>query len=311
MKQKSLNLSQPMISDVAQLDVDFVIPRVGIDLPLGIDPFLLYKSRDHKLENLHNAIISPFNAAIESLRNKDIPTATYLLDLPEVPEIGLGYTTKGKRGSGVGSYLTQLIIETLNSSPALLERGVRHVEEMQLVAIRIAADRTSDIAANFIKEYLIDYTQQQCKLWDIELKPNVPVHHIFNLQTYEWYDTYTDLPISPVDSSPIIFVPRRIVRSLPWINYADYFRNEFSAYLRAKEVKKTHKKQSQPLISKQEVISINRTEVERIDHYIDRKEATAEQARPSMDYYSRSDLQNQADVLKQKLTQLNTGATDA
>jgi hypothetical protein len=33
----------PLIQGVSQYEVDFVIPRAGIDVPVGIDPFLLFK----------------------------------------------------------------------------------------------------------------------------------------------------------------------------------------------------------------------------------------------------------------------------
>ena len=41
-----LKPNTPLLRGISQYEVDFVIPRVGVDLPLGIDPFLLFKSRD-------------------------------------------------------------------------------------------------------------------------------------------------------------------------------------------------------------------------------------------------------------------------
>ena len=45
----------PLLEGVNQFEVDFVIPRVGVDLSIGIDPFLLFKSRDPGLRELHSA----------------------------------------------------------------------------------------------------------------------------------------------------------------------------------------------------------------------------------------------------------------
>ena len=227
----------PLLQGLSPFDVDFVIPRIGVDLPLGIDPFLLFKSRDPILKDQHHSLLEAFNTGIAVLRQGDPVTARHLLNFPEVPEIGLGYSRRGKRGSGVGPLLTELIIETLLDSPLLMERGVQHVEEMQLVAVNIGPDRTSDIAANLIKGFLIRYTQEQCELWKIPVKSGVPVSHIYDPVRLEWYDDYVDLPVSPFDSDPMIFVPRRLVRTLPWINYNDFFRMEFSAFLRKKRAK--------------------------------------------------------------------------
>src|ERR1700674_811113 len=103
----------PLMAGVSQYEVDFVIPRVGIDLPLGIDPFLLFKSRDREYGQLHDLVLDAFNAGVNALRRGAKAEAIRIFDFPEVPEIGFGYTRSGKRGSGVGTYLSALIIETL------------------------------------------------------------------------------------------------------------------------------------------------------------------------------------------------------
>src|SRR5262245_16178162 len=129
------NRKTSLLEGISQYRVDFVIPRLGIDLPLGVDPFLLYKSRDRELASLHATILKSFNHGISLVRTNQIEEARQLFNFPEVPEIGLGYTKKSKHGAGVGRFLSEIIIETLRDTPALLERGVRHIEEMQLFSV--------------------------------------------------------------------------------------------------------------------------------------------------------------------------------
>ena len=305
-----------LLSGISQFEVDFVIPSVGIDLPIGIDPFLLFKSRDTILANLHISILTVFNKGIELVRERKISEAQQLFDFPEVAEIGLGYSKKSKQGSGVGNFLSQLIIETLIDSPPLQERGVKHIEEMQLVSVGIGADRISDIAANLLKQYLIEYTQKQCLLWNIPLISEVPLSHVFNFDTLTWYDGYFDLPISPIDNSPILLVPRRIVRVFPWINYDDFFKMEFSTYLRTKRVKgrlatKNIATSQIKKEDKEKVALLNRTEIERIDRYILAKEKAYEQAQPSLNYIDASKISIVAEELKEKLIHVKTGREDA
>lgn len=311
----SSNLNAPLLTGISQCDVDFVIPRLGVDIPLGIDPFLLYKSRRPLFAAFHSIVLKTFNAGIEALRRGERADACYLFDLPEVSEVGLGYTKKGKRGSGVGDFLAALIVETLEDSPALMERGVRHIEEMQLVSIGIGPDRISDMTANLIKQFLIDYTQKQCALWHIPLRSGVPLHHIFDPERCAWYDDYVDLPVSPIDGHPILLVPRRLVRALPWINYDDYFHMEFSTYLRAKRVRgklqtSSHAQGVQSR-SKQQVVAVTRAQVERIDHYINVKEQRANQAQPSVDYLAASEVCQEAESLKTKLVDIPSGTAHA
>src|SRR5580704_15341303 len=111
------NSRAPLLSGVSQYDVDFVIPRIGVDVPVGIDPFLLYKSRDPQFRGLHKRLLDTFNAGIAAVKQENLAEAARILDFPEVSAIGLGYTQKSKRGSGVGTYLSGLIIETVSGSP--------------------------------------------------------------------------------------------------------------------------------------------------------------------------------------------------
>lgn len=302
--------SVPLLS-VSQFDVDFVIPRVGVDLPVGIDPFLLYKSRSDEFRRLHEVVLAAFNLAIDELRAGRPDRVKELLQFPEVAEIGFGYSKATKRGAGVGSFLSELLLEALRETPALLSRGVRHIEEMQLLSVGIGADRISDITANLIKSYLLEYTCTQAEAWGLELKRGVPIEHVWDASASSWTDGYYDLPTSPVDGSPILLVPRRIVRSLPWINYDEFYRNEFTAYLRAKRVRARLSEDGQVSMAKEAVIKATRADVERIDRYVSQKEAAAAQAQPSQPYVEDLNIRAQTEALKQRLQATPPGRSDA
>jgi len=287
--------------------VDFVIPLKGVDLPLGIDPFLLFKSRDPEYQELHRLVLDVFNAGIGAVRAGDTDRARSLLTFPEVPEIGFGYTRGSRRGSGVGTRLTDLIIETLSGSPQLVERGVRHVEEMQLLSAGIGPDRISDIVANILKRFLISYTQRQCGIWEIPVSEDVPVSHVYNHAIGTWEDSHDSLPVSDSDGVPILLVPRRIVRTLPWINYEDFVRGEFSAYLAARReaVRKGRSKRppasaSKDPTSKKEVVTVTRGDIALVERYVRAREAQAAGARPALNYFD-GDACAQAESLKEKI----------
>jgi len=103
----------PLLRNVSQYDVDFVIPRIGVDVPVGIDPFLLYKSRNPEYRKLHGILVGVFNAGVDAVQRGAIADARRILDFPEVSAVGMGYTRNSKQGSGVGTHLTGLILETL------------------------------------------------------------------------------------------------------------------------------------------------------------------------------------------------------
>jgi hypothetical protein len=308
----AVNPRTPLLHNISQYDVDFVIPFIGVDISVGIDPFLLFKSRDPAYRELHKILINTFNAGIDAIRQDKLDEANRLFDFPEVAAIGMGYTQKSKRGSGVGSYLARLIIESLVGSPSLQERGIRHVEEMQLVSAGIGPDRVSDITANVLKRFLIDYTQRQCAMWDISLKSKVPIEHIYDPSSHSWEDSYEDLPVSPRDGSPILLVPRRLVRALPWINYDDFIATEFKAYLSAK---RTARRQSLDAIAsskrgKPEVVTVTRGDISLVERYVRGREQQSAQARPSIDYID-EDACREAERLKEKLKATPAGRENA
>jgi hypothetical protein len=54
-------LNQVLELPFSQAEVDFVIPDLAGDLRLGIDPFLLFKSRDGELKAEHERLLETFN----------------------------------------------------------------------------------------------------------------------------------------------------------------------------------------------------------------------------------------------------------
>lgn len=267
-----------------QAEVDFVIPDLTVDLPLSIDPFLLYKSRDEYLRGLHDRLLAIFNNGIRSYREGNLDELDLLIDFPEVDEIGFGYSDRSIRGRGLGTQLNRLLTTTLRVSPELQERGLRHIEELQLVSIGVGPDRVGDIAANALKVFLIKYTQQQAQIWNIPVTLDMPVNHYFDFDAWVWSDGFFDLPRNPVSCLPIILVPRRIVRHLPWINYTDYVRTDFRMYLRAKQRSEAARQaeSSKTKFDKNQIVAVTRSEIEVLDQYVTRKERESAGAEPTL-----------------------------
>ena len=86
--------------DVAQANVDFAIPFLEEDLPLYVDPFLLWKSPSLQDQSLHGAMIAAFNRLGTLPRRGKADEAVQIVQqISECEEVGLGgaATKKGKR----------------------------------------------------------------------------------------------------------------------------------------------------------------------------------------------------------------------
>jgi len=314
---------------IRQEDVDFVMPDVEVDRRLGVDPFLLYRSSRPDFQQAHYQILEFFNFVLKHIREGNLTRAEYLLQCPEPNEIGLGYSKPGNRGNGVGPELAKEISYTFYNSPILLSRGLRHIEELQLICPGVGPDRISDIAANILKLFLVEYTQEQCRSWNIPISRDIPLSHYFDYNMLDWYDGYFNLPINPLTGHALLFVPRRILRILPWINYDDYLGEYGRTFLRPvsrssslrlksksssqkeEHTKKTVKEASSAL--KSQVCQVTMQNTAALDTYIERKEREAANAIPT-ELSSLQDierLKEHAASLSQELASIKPGREDA
>jgi hypothetical protein len=208
-----------------QSQVEFAIPFLDEDIPLYLDPFLLWKSPSQQDNSLHASIINSFNY-LGGLYLKDESDAIKILvKLSECNEVGLGHS-KTKHGKKIGDKMARQILSTFKEIPQIHEHGFTHFEEVQLLIEYFSKDRVSDIACNFLKSFLIDYTIQQCEKYDI------PTEHIeysyFDCKKLKIVIEHNVLPLTPNTKEPILLVPKRWLRFVPWINFDEYFQEYVS-----------------------------------------------------------------------------------
>ena len=248
---------------ITQEEVDFAIPFLDEDIPLYLDPFLLWKSPSLQDNALHFTLINTFNRFGKLyLENKDKQEMIIglLTELSECSEVGLG-VGKTKRGLKISKNAAKEILEIFNIVPQYRTYGFSHFEEIQLYVNNISKDRISDFACNFIKSFLIDFTQDKCTKYNIPVKEFINMR-VFNPKTCNVDEDNLLLPYNPEDTTPIIFVPKRWLRHNPWINLEDYFKN---AYVKEGEEDK---------VQKPKVLEYNRYNYDMVAAYIASKERT-------------------------------------
>jgi len=244
----------------AQEDVDFAIPFLDEDIPLYLDPFLLWKSPSQMDNGLHSTITNSFNF-LGRLYLKNEKKATEILkDLSECDEVGLG-NSKTKQGKKIGDKFANLILSSFKNIPQIQEHGFTHFEVLQLLIEDFSKDRVSDISCNFIKSFLIDYTIQQSEKYSIP-RESVDIQY-FDAKKYKIISEKIPLPISPITKVPILLTPKRWLRFVPWINFDDYFTNYIST---------SQKLLQGESISRVEILEFNRKNYDQVQTYIKRKQ---------------------------------------
>ncbi|RCR67446.1 hypothetical protein [Larkinella punicea] len=203
-----------------QDEVSFAIPFLDEDIPLYVDPFLLYASPSQQDHSLHLNLISVMNRLGRLYQKGDDRSISIIINASECDEVGLG-NSKTKVGRRIGEKTAIAILDLYKNVPQIGANGLTHLEEIQLLVENVSKDRISDITCSFIKSFLIDSTIQECR------KYKIPTEEfqisIFDVRTLSFRNEVVPLPYNPESELPIILVPKRWLRFVPFINFDEYF----------------------------------------------------------------------------------------
>lgn len=197
------------------------------DLPLFIDPFLLFNSKKAKYKKLHRQIID-YVIFLKGISTKNIDDALVrsLFTFREVKQNWFGYSKTGNSGSGLGNKFAFALRNNLtnifvNFGEEDISDGT-HLEKLCLIDDGVGRDNISDFSTNLIKEFLLEYTQSFAeKNIDKKFIKKVHVQKVsFNHDTLSWSSGYYMLPYFNNDF--ILLTPKDILtKDDSWINKTD------------------------------------------------------------------------------------------
>ncbi len=135
---------------------------IDSDLPVFIDPFLLFASKKAEYVELHEQIIKHLiNLKEFAADNANINLK--LFQFPEVKQNWLGFCKWGNNGKGLGPKFARDLIEAFSGFYSNFGQETvsssSHIEKLTLVGAGIGRDFISDFSTNLIFEYLLEYTQ--------------------------------------------------------------------------------------------------------------------------------------------------------
>lgn len=265
-------LIRPRLTDyhgiyAAQVDLDFAIPFLDEDIPLYLDPFMLWRSPSQQDQALHTGLIKAFNhLGVLAGQGKEAQAVDTLIIASECDEVGLG-TSLTRRGKRIGADKAREIISLFESIPHYKQSGFRHFEEIQFFIEGVSKDRISDIGCSFLKSFLIDFTIEQCQKLGVPTQ-DCSIEHVYDARSGKFKrEVGVPLPVNPENGSPIILVPKRWLRFAPWISYDEYFEKH------CPQDEISHEPEE---LTRVKVLNYNRHNYGVIDQYIQIKERTAD-----------------------------------
>jgi hypothetical protein len=260
-------LIRPRLTDyygilLAQSHADFAIPFLDEDIPLYLDPFLLWRSPSQQDNALHTALINSFNhLGYLEKQGRHAEAVSILTALSECDEVGFGHshTREGRR---IGQSTAEEILDLFRAIPDYERRGFTHFEEIQFFVDHISKDRISDIACNLLKSFLMDYTIQQCHTLNIPAA-EVTIPEIYSYRENKLLSEKLKLPVNPETTKPILLVPKRWLRFRPWLDFAEYQAEYYP------------KDKVTPEPSRPAILTYNRQNYGAVQNYVAAKERTA------------------------------------
>lgn len=214
-----------------QWELDFVDIPVDTDIPLYVDPYAISISSSEIAIAMHNRIVSYFDKLISAIYSGDDETAIDMLShLNETNATHLGQSSGTARGNGIAGELAESILERLKKSKAAKTNTLKDISDFEMMVHGIGADRISDMVIAITKDILIEYTNNQCTLWEIntEMRDAGP---LWNDDENRWESAQAPFPI--YRNRELILVPKDIVRLRLAISGRDFYDKSIVSYLKA------------------------------------------------------------------------------
>ena len=218
-----------------QASLDFVDVDIHNDIKLYIDPSSFEIINSEFSSKCKYLIRNYFDALLEYIKVGDIKKAKdILIHLREPNETHLGLSIGESKGRGLGPYLATKILSIFEKSNAVKSGLLQNIEETALMIEGISYDIISDIVTNIIRSELITYTNNMCKIYNIELYTNIVSGPIWNPIKKVWDSKYVNLPIA--DKKPLLLLPKSIVRKKATYDIDEYYQHYILDFLQTKEL---------------------------------------------------------------------------
>lgn len=226
-------------SDFFELDEEVIESYGAInislinDLPLFIDPFLLFNSEKKEYQKIHQNIITYLLFLQEQAEKNPQPSRGMMASwymFPEVKQTWIGFSLDGNSGCGLGMSFALSLHKGLQTifkdfgKETITQSS--HLEKLCLISPLVGRDKISDFTTNLAKKYLLEYTTSfaveylnpsQCRKFNVTKVD-------FNYETMTWVSKEYFLPCFGDDY--ILLTPRDLLtRDDTFINRTDMISN--------------------------------------------------------------------------------------
>ncbi|PUA17318.1 hypothetical protein [Glaciimonas sp. PCH181] len=229
-----MRISQYFKLNKEQPYLDFVDIRLDTDLAVFVDPGRLRSLQSTWATECLSLIQDYFDTVLKKINNGDDEGAINLLScLKESNDFHFGFSKGKSRGNGMGDGSAHDVWGALTKSKASITGLLQDLEDTCLLIDGIGPDRISDAVCNILRGPLIQYTQEVCNYYGIELTPDVASGPVWNPDKELWEERLIALPMT--EYGRVILVPKIIVRHQIWYDSQEYYRYYLLPHMQSEE----------------------------------------------------------------------------
>ena len=219
------NISNGLLASEDVFDISLVS-----DLPLFIDPFLVFDSHKPEYQQLHKNVVRYVSFVRNKVAEGNVTgnQEKEWLYFSEIPNNWLGYSVGSNAGRGLASTFSKGAVIGLRGplkdfGNENYSRG-SHFERLFLFSKGAGKDALSDFITNLCHEFLLNFTQQFAKK---HLAPDQRTEFnvrrvCFDYNKERWVRKKFILPV--FKSQYVLLTPVDLLtQSVPWINRMDLF----------------------------------------------------------------------------------------
>ena len=157
-------------SDYFGVDEDIIVTYGAVnislinDMPLFVDPFLLFNSEKEAYQKIHSEIITYLLFLQEQADKYPSPPPGMLTTwyhFSEIKQNWLGFSLDGNSGRGLGKDFATNLHQGLQTifkdfGKETITKS-SHLEKLCLISPLVGRDKISDFTTNFAKQYILEY----------------------------------------------------------------------------------------------------------------------------------------------------------
>ncbi|WP_173916916.1 hypothetical protein [Halobacillus sp. Marseille-Q1614] len=193
-----------------QSELDFVDVNTDTDVELYVDPCWIHTINTPWFRQATATIEDFFNHILNLYENRQYKEAKQLFHYAQEPnEICFGLSTNAPEGTGASPEMLEKVFDNILEAQMIDQGLIERLEDIHVFVEDFGQDRLSDLVVNIIRMHLVEFTEEQCRKYGIDINQEErQLAHYWNTETHSWQECNRSPLV--IHNKDILLVPKTI-----------------------------------------------------------------------------------------------------